>query len=240
MTRRTVPAVLGVLLAALVGIWAWARVPIPTIDAGGTSPPILTTLPSSPTTGTAPAAGSSATTTSTAAPSPSVPAGLPGYPGVLATAWPGPATWGYQGEITSGPPMYPPADVPVASSSCPWSATDAEWAQSAMTTDADDDLQTWAILSKGEGFQYGWDEFGRTIALYQQVSQQWGEIAGWINALCFPSPGGAASQPPTSADVAEAVTWLQSGAASHPGSDAWSVSWRDSYNFVTAMFEEIR
>ena len=45
MTSRTIPAFLGVLMAALVGTWAWARAPLPSLQTSSPPPPVLTTLP---------------------------------------------------------------------------------------------------------------------------------------------------------------------------------------------------
>ncbi len=178
-------------------------------------------------------------------------AGLPGYPGVLATPWPGASsdgviTWG-PGEFTVAPPVYPPATVPTAAPSCPWDATDAIWAQDTMTADASDDLETENLLLSGRGFTIpGWGEDSETtgnIQTYEQAQANWSQIATWINGACFPTAdiGGTVSQlstgtAVTAQEATQAAAWLQAGAASHPGSDSWSQSWRDAYDYITAMF----
>jgi hypothetical protein len=241
--RRILPGAIALLIATVVLSWAWSRgtalqlQEVTHTDAAATATPTLPPAPSL--TPLTPA------TTSEPIASPSSPTpGLPGDPGVMATPWPGAdahgvITWG-PGEFTVAPPVYPPATAPPAAPSCPWDATDAAWAQSAMTADASDDLETENLLLSGRGFTIpGWGQDSETtgnIETYEQAQHNWSQIATWINDACFPV---AATTAITVPEAAQAVTWLQAGAASHPGSDSWSVSWRDAYDFTTQMFEEL-
>ena len=250
MRPRTFLGAATIVTAAAALAWLWDAQPIPSLPTGGavaaptpatTSPPGagLATLPPTP-----PPAPSLASV-------PAGPAGLPGYPGVLATPWPGQQSNGVipfrDGKgFTVAPPVYPPATVPQAAPSCPWSATDAVWAEQAMTADSSADLETYEILSSGQGYQYGWNESGATIALYQQAASHWATIAQDVWVACFPDSFAAAfpwdgppppATDPTAAQLTQAEAWLAAGAASHPGSDPWSVAWRDTYQYIASMFE---
>jgi len=238
--KRIIPGAIALLAAIVALSLLWSRgtaLQLQEVTRAGTT----TSATPTPTLPPPPSLFILATPTPTATPAP---AGLPGDPGVLATPWPGAdatgvITWG-PGEFTVAPPVYPPATAPTVAPSCPWDATDALWAQSAMTADASDDLETENLLLSGRGFTIpGWGQDSETtgnIETYEQAQANWSQIATWINGACFPVTAATAI---TSQEAAQAVTWLQAGAASHPGSDAWSVAWRDTYDYVTQMFEEL-
>ncbi len=240
--KRIIPGAIALIIATMALGYAWSRATTAQLQEVTQTAATATAAPTAPTY-TAPPVPSLTPLTPATTATPA--AGLPGDPGVLATPWPGAdatgvITWG-PGEFTVAPPVYPPATVPTAAPSCPWDATDAIWAQSAMTADASDDLETYNLLLSGRGFTIpGWgqdSEATGNIQTYEQAQANWSQIATWINDACFPVAGTEAAI--TSQEATQAAAWLQAGAASHPGSDAWSVAWRDAYNFTTQMFEEL-
>ncbi len=229
--------------------------PSPTATAVFVAPPVL--APEATSSSPTPTACAGDCSTDEGGPgitlTPTASTGLPGY-GVLATPWPGAdaqgvITWG-PGEFTVAPPVYPPTSVPTAVATCPWDATDAAWAQDTMTADASDDLETYNLLLSGRGFTIpGWGQDSETTAniqTYHQAEENWSQIATWINGACFPVVDvgsqitrAADGTPITAAEAAQAITWCEAGAASHPGSDSWSVAWYDSYQYIAAMFQEL-